>query len=76
MGVDRTVGLPIGTRVCKPGSRPRFGTVMPHEPEYSSGDFPVRFDDGFWEVLDASYVTEESSVTATRPRRAEGPRAS
>ncbi|MGH3753166.1 MAG: hypothetical protein ACRDRP_10785 [Pseudonocardiaceae bacterium] len=52
-------GLPIGTRVWnrRPGSRARFGTVMPHEPQWSRGSFPVRWDDGFWEVLDVSYVT-------------------
>jgi hypothetical protein len=55
--VDRTIGLPIGTRVRKPGTAARFGTVMPHEREYSRGGFPVRFDDGIWEVLDVSYVT-------------------
>lgn len=56
---DRTVGLPVGMRVWnrKPGRHARFGTVMPHEPEHSRGSFPVRFDDGFWEVLDTSYVT-------------------
>jgi hypothetical protein len=53
---DRMVGLPIGMRVQKRG-RARLGTVMPHEPEYSRGAFPVRFDDGIWEVLDASDVT-------------------
>jgi hypothetical protein len=70
--VDRTVGLPIYTRVCKPGSRPRFGTVMPHEPEYSHGSFPVRFDDGIWEMLDVSYVTvvENATVTTITPRSA------
>jgi hypothetical protein len=65
--VDRTVGLPIGTRVRKLGSRARFGTVMPHEPEHSRGGFPVRFDDGFWEVLDTSYV-----VVLAAPRRVPG----
>lgn len=30
--------------------------VMQYEPEYSHGSFPVRFDDGIREVLDASYV--------------------
>ncbi|MGH3799845.1 MAG: hypothetical protein ACRDTD_06890 [Pseudonocardiaceae bacterium] len=30
---------------------------MPHAPEYSQGSFPVRFDDGIWEILDTSYVT-------------------
>jgi hypothetical protein len=28
------------------------GTVMPHPPEYFPGQFPARFDDGIWEVLD------------------------
>lgn len=52
-------GLPIGTRVQKQGTarRTRCGTVMHHEPEHSRGSFPVRFDDGIWEVLDASDVT-------------------
>jgi hypothetical protein len=51
-------GLPIGSRVQKgTGRRARTGTVMPHEPEHSRGGFPVRFDDGVWEVLDASYVS-------------------
>ncbi len=56
---DRTVGLPIGTRVWNrmPGDRARFGTVMPHEPEWSWGGFPVRWDDGFWEIRDVTYVT-------------------
>lgn len=55
----RTASLPIGTRVWnrRPGSRARFGTVMQHEPQWSRGSFPVRWDDGFWEVLNASYVT-------------------
>jgi hypothetical protein len=39
---------------CKRG---RFGTVMPYEPEHSPGGFPVRFDDGIWEILDVSRVT-------------------
>ncbi len=69
--VDRTVGLPIGTRVRKLGSR-RFGTVMPHQPEYSRGSFPVRFDDQIWEVLDVSYVTavaQEATATVTALHR-------
>jgi hypothetical protein len=59
---DRSVGLPIGTRVWngKPGARARFGTVMQYSPEYSQGSFPVRFDDQIWEVLDVSYVTAVS----------------
>ncbi|MGH4001969.1 MAG: hypothetical protein ACRDTJ_31405 [Pseudonocardiaceae bacterium] len=50
-------GLPIGTRVQKRGHRRRMGVVMPHEPEHARGNFPVRFDDGIWEVLDTPYVT-------------------
>jgi hypothetical protein len=51
-------GLPVGTRVQKGrGARTRTGVVMHHEPEHSHGSFPVRFDDGIWEMLDASYVT-------------------
>jgi hypothetical protein len=57
-GADRTAGLPIGTRVQKgTGDRARLGVVMHHEPEHSRGCFPVRFDDGLWEMLDASEVT-------------------
>jgi hypothetical protein len=49
---DRTVGLPVGTRVFTRG-RCRRGTVMPHPPKYFPGQFPVRFDDRMiWEVLD------------------------
>ena len=66
--VDRTVGLPIGTRVRKLGTAARFGTVMLHEPEYSRGGFPVRFDDGIWEMLDVSYVTVVSAEEATAIR--------
>lgn len=63
--VDRTVELPVGTKVRKLGSR-RFGTVMPHQPEFSRGSFPVRFDDGIWEVLDVSYVAVvQQQVTVT-----------
>jgi len=55
---DRMVGLPVGTRVQKCGidRRARSGIVMPHEPEHSQGSFPARFDDGIWEVFDASCV--------------------
>lgn len=52
-----SAGLPVGTRVQARGTgRRRQGVVMPYEPEYSHGSFPVRFDDGIWEVLNASYV--------------------
>jgi hypothetical protein len=29
---------------------------MPHEPEFSHGLFPVRLDDGIWQIFDASDV--------------------
>ncbi|MGH3973502.1 MAG: hypothetical protein ACRDS9_09265, partial [Pseudonocardiaceae bacterium] len=45
--VHEVRGLPIGTRVRKHGTG-RVGTVMDHEPQYSQGRFPVRFDDGIW----------------------------
>lgn len=72
--VDRPDGLPIGTRVLKPGipgrSIPRYGTVMYHEPEYSRGCFPVRFDDGLsWETCDASDVTAVEDTDAIRSAR-------
>lgn len=50
-------GIPAGTRVQMKGTgHRRQGIVMPYEPEYSHGSFPVRFDDGIWQVLNASYV--------------------
>ncbi|MGH4001275.1 MAG: hypothetical protein ACRDTJ_27890, partial [Pseudonocardiaceae bacterium] len=48
-----TAGLPIGTRVRRGD---REGTVMPHEPEFSRGRFPVRFDDAIWEVCNRNDV--------------------
>jgi hypothetical protein len=46
---------------------------MLHKPEYSRGGFPVRFDDGIWEVLDVSYITvvsaEEEATTIRSARR-------
>ncbi len=58
-----TVGLPAGTRVWnrRTGSRARFETVMPHEPQYSHGCFPVRFDDWIWEKCDVSDVSNEGN---------------
>lgn len=72
--IDRAVGLPAGTRVWKDrtGNGAKFGTVMPHQAKYSHGSFPVRFDDGIWEVLDVSYVTvvsPEGSGTSRLPAR-------
>ncbi len=66
-------GLPAGTRVWNRSKRhPRFGTVMPHEPEHSRGCFPVRYDDGIWETADTTDVTAVSAEQETafrRPRR-------
>ncbi len=72
---DRSIGLPIGTRVWnrQPGARARFGTVMQYSPEYSQGSFPVRFDDEIWEMLDVSYVTavspDEEATIRSEPQR-------
>lgn len=71
---DRSVGLPVGTRVWnrKSGARARFGTVMPYSPEYSQGSFPVRFDDQIWEILDVFYVTavspDEEAAIRSQPQ--------
>lgn len=73
--VDRAVELPVGTKVRKLGSR-RFGTVMPHQPEFSRGSFPVRFADGVWEVLDVSYVTVVQQQATVAPLRQRAKRAS
>jgi hypothetical protein len=74
---DRSVGLPVGTRVWnrKTGANARFGTVMPYSPEYSQGSFPVRFDDQIWNMLDVFYVTavspdEEAAIRSESQRRA------
>lgn len=75
--VDRSVGLPIGTRVWnrKKGDRARFGQVMPHDPLWTRGGFPVRFDDQIWETMDVSSVTavtpkQEAAIRAEREPRA------
>jgi len=51
-------GLQPGTRVQMKmrGQARRKGTVMPYEPEYSRGLFPVRFDDGIWQKCHVSDV--------------------
>lgn len=53
------MGLAIGMRVWngEPGAVAWFGEVVAHRPRYSRGEFPVRFDDQPWEVLDVSYGT-------------------
>lgn len=60
-------GLPVGTHVQnrRTGRQRRTGVVMPHEPEYSRGCFPVRFDDGIWERCDASDVIRVDATTTT-----------
>ncbi|MGH3898906.1 MAG: hypothetical protein ACRDTA_11790 [Pseudonocardiaceae bacterium] len=67
--VGDPVGLAVGTRVVRdhrpPGARPRFGTVMSHDPEFSRGCFPVRFDDGIWEQCNASDVTVVTGAVVT-----------
>ncbi len=80
ISVDRTVGLPIGTRVRKLGGN-RVGTVMYHQPEFAHGSFPVRFDDNqVWEVLDRAYVVPiagsgQATVTALPRPAAADPKA-
>jgi hypothetical protein len=56
---DSRVSLPPGTRVWnrKTGNRARYGTVMPYQPQYWQGCFPVRFDDEVWEWCDTGNVT-------------------
>jgi hypothetical protein len=51
--------------------------MMPHQPQYSRGSFPVRFDDQIWETMDVSYVAavspeEEAAIRSQRaaPRKA------
>ncbi|HEV7452399.1 MAG TPA: hypothetical protein VGO16_13630 [Pseudonocardiaceae bacterium] len=51
-----SAGLPAGTRVRVKSGAQQTGTVMPHEPEYSHGLFPVRLDDGIWQIFAASDV--------------------
>lgn len=67
----RGLGLPIGTRVRKRGTG-RVGTVMHHEPQYSQGRFPVRFDDGIWEVHTAADVTVLAPPPTGTPREGIG----
>jgi hypothetical protein len=52
-----STGLPAGTRVQIKGGAQQTGTVMPYEPEYSHGSFPVRLDDGIWQIFNANDVT-------------------
>jgi hypothetical protein len=51
-----SAGLPAGTRVRVKGGAQQTGTVMPHEPQHSRGLFPVRLDDGIWQIFDANDV--------------------
>ncbi len=71
-GSGASGGLPIGTRVVRnhrpAGRLPRFGTVMPHEPEHSRGCFPVRFDDCIWETCTVSDVTVVATSSSHQVR--------
>lgn len=49
-------GLPVGTRVRIRGGAQRTGTVMLYEQEHSRGTFPVKLDDGIWQIFNASDV--------------------
>jgi hypothetical protein len=49
-------GLPAGTRVQMRSRNRQKGTVMPYEPEYSHGRFPVRLDNCIWQTCNASDV--------------------
>lgn len=64
-------GLPTGTKVRHRKKDPtgQVGTVMPHEPQWSHGGFPVRWTDGIWERCDRStVVTVVTSVTSAQRR--------
>ena len=43
-------GLPAGTRVQMRSRSRQQGVVMPYEPEYSHGRFPVRLDNCIWQT--------------------------
>ena len=49
-------GLPAGTRVQMRSQSRQQGVVMPYEPEYSHGRFPVRLDNCIWQTCNASDV--------------------
>lgn len=49
-------GLPAGTRVQMRSQSQQQGVVMPYEPEYSHGRFPVRLDNCIWQTCNASDV--------------------
>jgi hypothetical protein len=49
-------GLPTGTRVQLKTPAQQKGTVMPYEPEYTQGLFPVRLDNGIWQRCHTSDV--------------------
>jgi hypothetical protein len=53
-------GLPVGTRVQLKEGVQHTGTVMPYMPDTSQGMlglFPVRLDNGFWQICNAHDVT-------------------
>jgi hypothetical protein len=49
-------GLPAGTRVQMRSQSQQQEVVMPYEPEYSHGRFPVRLDNCIWQTCNASDV--------------------
>ena len=49
-------GLPAGTQVQMRSQAWQKGTVMPYEPEYSPGRFPVRLDNCIWQTCNVSDV--------------------
>lgn len=59
-------GLPAGTRVQMRSRTWQKGTVMPYEPEYSHGRFPVRLDNCIWQTCNASDV-----IVLTQPKEAD-----
>jgi hypothetical protein len=73
-GYDGRPLLNPGTRVRlkrEEGDPPLEGWVQPYDMEYSSGTFPVKFDDGIWRKMDASYlkVLEEPLPPALRKNK-------
>ena len=58
-GKAATPGLLAGTQAQRRSGAQRRGTVMPYQPKYSRGLFPVRLDDGTWQICDASDVPSD-----------------
>lgn len=64
--------IPFHTRVCKRTDKSVVGTVMPHNPEFSNGKFPVSWDrwGGMWEpgvtADEVDIVEPTTTATVTR----------